>query len=169
MKIKTSKLIGSALDWAVAKIVQEWSDEDRWYNTIGYIDSGDPDDEPYQPSQNWSQGGKIIEETNISINYDASGRWSDGWRAFSVSTPCELGPTPLVAAMRCLVSSVFGDEVDIPESLEAYEVTLKMEDGNDFSWKRHADDSKHAEGLAIAEANSKTGEQVHHVVSLNAA
>jgi hypothetical protein len=28
-----------------------------------------------------------------------------------------LGPTPLIAAMRCYVASKLGDEVDIPEEL----------------------------------------------------
>ena len=117
MKIKTSELIGPPLNWTVAKIVQEWSAKDRWHNTLGYIDSGDPDDEPYEPSANWRQGGEIIKERKISINYDASGPWSDGWRAFSVFTPVELGPTPLIAAMRSLVASEYGDEVEVPEGL----------------------------------------------------
>lgn len=117
MKIKVSELTGSALDWAVAKIVQDWNDEDRWLNTIGYIDSGDSEDEPYQPSTNWSQGGKLIHENKISINYVASGRWSDGWRAFSISAPIYLGPTVLIAAMRSLVASKFSDEIEIPDRL----------------------------------------------------
>ncbi len=28
-----------------------------------------------------------------------------------------MGPTPLIAAMRCYVASKLGDEVDIPEEL----------------------------------------------------
>jgi hypothetical protein len=27
------------------------------------------------------------------------------------------GPTPLIAAMRCYVASVLGDEVEVPDSL----------------------------------------------------
>jgi hypothetical protein len=54
------------------------------------------------------------------------------------------------------------DEVQAANS--GWKVTLKMENGRDFSWAGDADDNKHAEGLAIAEAVSKTGEQVYAVV-----
>lgn len=115
--MKTSELQGAALDWAVAKCEQEWDDQDRWYNTIGYVDTGDADDEPYCPSTNWSQGGPIIEREKIQFNYNNTpeGEWvaehwdKDDW---------EVGPTPLVAAMRCYVASKLGDEVEIPGELQ---------------------------------------------------
>ncbi len=42
-----------------------------------------------------------------------------------------------------------------------YTVYLLMEDGQKLTWTGLADDGQHAEGLAIAWANEKTGEQVY--------
>lgn len=41
-----------------------------------------------------------------------------------------------------------------------YTVELLMEDGKYITWEGDADDQNHAEGLAIAYATEKTGEQV---------
>lgn len=79
----------------------------------------------YTPSTDWSQGGPIIEREKIDLC------WSPGRTAcmatISVLWPKELdcglrcvsvvGPTPLIAAMRCFVASKLGDEVDVPEEL----------------------------------------------------
>jgi hypothetical protein len=111
---KTAELTGIALDWAVAKITNpEWWDD-------GYMD-GDPmaaldmdDGAVYSPSTNWAQGGPIIEREKLVISPDPQ----HGWRAMPYMDLTEFyGPTPLVAAMRCYVASVLGDEVDIPEEL----------------------------------------------------
>lgn len=81
---------------------------------------------PY--SEQWSQGGPIIEREGIEINVR---NWSPSpgcrlpgkyeWSArlcFVRQTECkQFGPTPLIAAMRCYVASKLGDEVDIPEEL----------------------------------------------------
>lgn len=48
---------------------------------------------------------------------------------------------------------------------EAWLVILTMESKTEFQWSGEADDKEHAEGLAIAEATEKTGEQVFEVVS----
>jgi hypothetical protein len=114
--MQTSELTGVALDWAVAKIEQEWTDEDRWYNTIGYVDTGDVDDEPYYPSTDWAQGGAIIERELIEL-----GLFADQWRAVMHLDDGGIyqdGTTPLIAAMRCYVASKLGDEVEIPEELK---------------------------------------------------
>ena len=126
--MKTSELTDRALDYAVAKCNQDWTDEDRWYNTIGYVDSGDPDDEPYDPSTNWALGGPIIEREKIEIR-ESNGKWIAMWWANNsgmAKNPTQRfefnymthGPTPLVAAMRAYVASRFGDEVEIPEELQ---------------------------------------------------
>jgi hypothetical protein len=103
--MKTSELIGPALDWAVAKC-EDMLDQydDCW---IEY-------------STNWKQGGPIIERENICIGIDGDdGGWE--WEAetawLSKSTK-RFGSTPLIAAMRCYVTSKLGDEVDIPEELK---------------------------------------------------
>ena len=104
MKIKTSELTGAALDWAVARCeggVGENQLLGAWY----------------APSTDWAQGGPIIERENICLwseGYDweakiqiGSGQWLAEWDEY-----------PLIAAMRCYVSSKLGDEVEIPEELK---------------------------------------------------
>jgi hypothetical protein len=122
--MKTNELTRAALDWAVAKITNpEWTDEDRWYNTIGYVDTGDIDDEPYAPSTDWAQGGPIIEREKMDIAcWDAhSMPWKasiDGDTDAGIALYVEYGPTPLIAAMRCYVASKLGDDINIPEELK---------------------------------------------------
>ena len=76
----------------------------------------------YSPSTDWSQGGSIIEREGIALHGNPA------WCAqYSVAVRAHhggyrghfrhVGPTPLVAAMRCFVASRLGDEVDIPEDL----------------------------------------------------
>lgn len=78
----------------------------------------------YRPSTDWSQGGPIIERECIATY--ASGACSvspknpDYWVAEILETDGmreAYGPTPLIAAMRCYLTSKLGDEIDIPEEL----------------------------------------------------
>jgi len=109
--MKASELTGTALDWAVECLENNRSPESTAC------------EEDYSPSTNWSQGGPIIEREEISITNEAEGRWIGAidnpeaggewdWRWNRV------GPTPLIAAMRCYVASKLGDEVEIPEGLK---------------------------------------------------
>lgn len=140
MKVKTSELIGPALDWAVAKAkgtrvqiaeqrnygqrpfiprkwVQYWSEEAFDYVT-------------FDPSADWEQGGSIIEREGIALwlsTTPEAGKWAaadNKWMELDPESDEFLngpdpwhGPTPLVAAMRCFVASKLGDEVDVPEEL----------------------------------------------------
>ena len=103
--MKTSELIGPALDWTVAKC-KGWSTHLPW-------------DDRACPSTNWSQGGPIIEREHISI-IDCDGY--DFWRADKMNAQAQVvtayGSTPLIAAMRCYVASKLGDEVEIPEDMK---------------------------------------------------
>lgn len=118
--MKTSELIGPALDWAVEFIeggckaepranywLERWIDPERRY----LCESA---------STNWAQGGPIIEREEICIQR-RPGR-SDGWGAhYSKKSEGQhfysVGPTPLIAAMRAFVASKLGDEVEIPSEL----------------------------------------------------
>lgn len=119
MRIKTSELVGSALDWAVAKSAGELAEDGGQVHIVGsrlrfYEDTTDL---TYSPSTNWAQGGPIIEREGIAIGSHLDGEeWiaEDYWREATWS-----GPTPLVAAMRCFVASHLGDEVEVPEGLTA--------------------------------------------------
>jgi hypothetical protein len=99
MKVKTSDLIGPALDWAVAKC--EWNREEGYWRGTYRADY----------STDWAQGGPIIEQQEISIwgaspsiAKGAGGQWG-------------YGQTPLIAAMRCYVASKLGDVVIVPDEL----------------------------------------------------
>jgi hypothetical protein len=102
MKIKTSELTGAALDWAVAIVV---------YGGEKHIPAGFP-----AYSESWGQGGPIIERKKITLRI-----WDDEDYVHAyIDTGKDWfeGPTPLIAAMRCYVSSELGDEVEIPEELQ---------------------------------------------------
>ena len=107
--MKTSELIGPALDWAVAKC--EIGDP------VGSFLDGvvpHPNYADFHPSTDWSQGGPIIERERIDIRFDRTGRSTYPWVASNLERMLG-GPTPLLAAMRCYVASKLGDEVEIPD------------------------------------------------------
>ena len=107
MKIRTSELIGDALDHVVLQL-------DGENPSCGFY------------STDWADGGPIIEREGIAI--DCVRRdWSiESWCAALIHEDVEFdgvtraeknGPTPLVAAMRCYVASKLGDEVEVPDEL----------------------------------------------------
>ena len=119
MKIKTSDLTGDNLGYAVALIENpEWKEEGYLESVHDlYFDDGDH----YAPWKNWAQGGPIIEREGINLSHNTFHytRW-EAWTPAPEQERGEavaLGPTPLIAAMRCYVASKLGDEVEIPEEL----------------------------------------------------
>lgn len=115
--MKTSELIGPALDWAVAKCEFEGCED--WDGTLDGVDCvSDLQGAIYAPSTNWEQGGPIIERERIRIDCP----WNPGpfeatCKIDGVTGWCE-GPTILAAAMRCYCCAKLGDEIDIPEELQ---------------------------------------------------
>ena len=115
--MKTSDLIGPALDWAVAKaqgcddlLVVTYSGADgRKYQATkeGFT---------HAPSTNWAQGGPIIEREWIALLPPRHPSTAP-WRTYIAMNDEYEGPTPLIAAMRCFVASKLGDEVEIPNEL----------------------------------------------------
>jgi hypothetical protein len=115
MKIKTSELIGPQLDWAVcvaegdilaAKCLQHLA-HSRYMPKVS-------------PSTDWAQGGPIIKRQQMTVSVALG--LADSWRAWmwvagGLKVRESVGPTPLIAAMRCFCRTYFGDEVDIPEAL----------------------------------------------------
>lgn len=113
--IQTSELEGNALDWAVAKCMgqpDEWMADHR----SGYINSA---------SRDWRQGGPIIEQEGIAVTrtvefwcaYRADGTHEINGQTLLKWAGKQIGPTPLVAAMRCYVEGKLGPQVDIPDEL----------------------------------------------------
>lgn len=107
MKVKTSELIGIALDYTVMKC-------EIPQNSFEFFDTRWPRFFDY--STNWQQGGPIIEREKIDLASPSpiDPSWcAMQWR-FSHGMK---GPTPLIAAMRCYVASKMGNEIEIPEEL----------------------------------------------------
>mgnify|MGYP001118831958 CR=1 FL=1 len=125
MKVKTSALSGDALDWAVASI--EWAAHDSDTNIL-MVTVGDDNGWVYNPTENWSQAGPIIEREEIHLlgPYEHHPKGLTGWGSHAKyrgktnpgsALAVAHGPTPLVAAMRCFVLDKLGDTIDIPEEL----------------------------------------------------
>lgn len=119
--MKTADLVGAALDWAVAKCEGRDARPGRWrgkFSSNGGV---------WKPSENWAQGGPIIERERIAIcepGFMLSGEWEAfiapmlDYRNQDIVGKFEgAGLTPLIAAMRCYVASKLGPDVDVPESL----------------------------------------------------
>jgi len=123
--MKTNELTKNALNWAMAMSegLTPTVHDVHGYKAVSvkglmvaapyvYLD--------YAPSNDWSQGGPIIEREGISIVQEGdAAEWvasmydyaADDWHLHTA------GHTPLIAAMRCYVASKLGDEVEVPEEL----------------------------------------------------
>lgn len=70
----------------------------------------------YSPHEHWSDGGPLIEKHHISVEYgygDPQPWYAEIGFERNLTDGVEMyGVTPLVAAMRALVASVYGDTVD---------------------------------------------------------
>ena len=114
MKIRVSEATPVQLNWMVARCVDE--------GFANFVAAG----WPYDPSTDWAHGGPIIDRKGISIVRDEG---DDYWQAVTDANSGSMfgpglcgnnfqhGPTPLIAAMRCHVTSELGDEVEIPDEL----------------------------------------------------
>ena len=127
MKIKTTDLTGPALDWAVAQCESV---------EVEYINDGitrcllrvSPFTSRYRPSVDWAIGGPLLERENIGLEkhrLDGPYQWAAcDWHPVVVQghtclerSKFAYGPTQLIAAMRAVVASRLGAEVDVPDEL----------------------------------------------------
>lgn len=128
--IKTSELIGPALDLLVAKCNGDFA---LYHN----IEEGQrflnlwTGSAFLKYSTLWGCGGPIIEREKINVVrcndlYFPKGNefgdyYEQLWRAEPFNTGSIgqrfYGPTPLIAAMRCYVASKLGDVVEVPDEL----------------------------------------------------
>ena len=134
MKIKTSELVGAALDRAVdlaqgftfslgipesqtatnescRKGVWRCAPGGRWACMSCYDHS--------QPSRDWGEGGPILTEAKISRTIDHSGLWIAyyGYNYADAKEFMQCHTSELVAGLRCYVSMRLGATVEIPEEL----------------------------------------------------
>lgn len=63
----------------------------------------------WNPTRYWSQGGPLIEQYHIDLNWDTEG--SQQWSASIDPDILAEGTTALEAAMRACVTMRFGEEV----------------------------------------------------------
>lgn len=131
--MKTCELIGTALDWAVARAERRSIWLGDWLavppDTALRFRSGAESEAGlyfvgggfYSPSTIWAQGGPIIEWEEISIGNTLSEENNSVWQAYpnlrSKGGKWGNGSTPLIAAMRCFVANTFGDVMELPYEL----------------------------------------------------
>ena len=108
--MKTIELTGSALDWAAAKCEKPVKGYKPWVQKD--LDIGVLHGMHY--STDWLWSGPIIERERITID---AGQHGALWIARKGAHEC-IGPTPLIAAMRCYAASKLGDTVDVPPELQ---------------------------------------------------
>lgn len=123
VEVKTAELIGSALDWAVAKAdgfrVQysrrmglHCAEIMRVSAAETFIRMGCS----YCPSTDWSQGGPLIEKYRVGIYCDYTP--SEAITAnVTGSGAVATGETFLIAACRAIVAANLGDVVSVPAEL----------------------------------------------------
>lgn len=123
MKIKTSELIGVALDWAVAqacgvsiRVLDADNPDEKWQTQLVGYPYG-----PWRPSQDWSQGGPLIERLQLTVmpTGGADYRVVCEWYCGEPLSWHPIGSSYLVAAMRAIISVALGDEVDVPDVLSS--------------------------------------------------
>ena len=144
MKHKTSELTGALLDAAVAEC-GEWKTAHEHFLTmtldptfkgwrivelsngssVCMLEPNNPlrqDPQEFNPSEDWSLAGPIIDRERISLIAPMLGRRRQLWTAGTGATQTydgldldneQEGDTALIAAMRCFVSSKLGEEVDL--------------------------------------------------------
>ncbi|WP_159711527.1 phage protein NinX family protein [Geminicoccus flavidas] len=129
---RVAELDGAELDAAVARALghqvvrrcdlpyQPYIADPANHPTYGVLGMVDPGKTPawdtwlYIPdySSDWSDGGPIIERERIGLNmhHGEWGAWAT-YSAYESNDPDQVGPTPLIAAMRAFVASKFGETV----------------------------------------------------------
>lgn len=116
VEVKTSELVGTALNWAVALADRG---ADRMPSAAQFKVWGD-----YRPSINWSEGGPLIDRYQVAlvpeandgdIGTESSSRWIaeiyyDGGEHYATDA-CD---SALIALCRAIVAAKLGDVVQVP-------------------------------------------------------
>lgn len=127
MKVKTSELSGKPLNYALA--VAEWGPPTEvaqngafgattfWWDHDGRksdkIMTIDMYHEGFNPSENWSNGGPLIEKHDLFVGKDRYERYYAGLDETVMRDNDHILP----AVCRVVVAIKFGDEVEIPNTL----------------------------------------------------
>ncbi|WP_236204645.1 phage protein NinX family protein [Pseudomonas tohonis] len=122
--VRTSELIGAALDWAVDMVLSGKPLEVRHHKSgngeWAFFHEGIPYQQGPAPySTDWSKGGPLLEPNHIELsigdenywaNRTCTSRYDDEPRQYP-------GDSMLIAACRAIVAANLGDEVQIPAEL----------------------------------------------------
>lgn len=123
--INTKDLTGAALDWAVAKCEDDYSyrcfdgrSQPKYQGAAFYLLCW-KSTRGMRYSTNPAQGHPIIEREDISLIKSPS---RAEWQARKYTPEQDenantLGPTALIAALRCHVAARLGPTVDVPQEL----------------------------------------------------
>jgi hypothetical protein len=86
-------------------------------SVIRLEDESIPDSEGFWQGKYLVQWGAVIDDQHTpEKQYGSQG---DDWgQSYHVDSDAVIGPTPLIAAMRCYVAAKLSNEVEIPEELE---------------------------------------------------
>lgn len=132
MKIKTSELIGAALDYAVAiakgipatDLKLPTYKGDRLFRYLrdeaGDLNGAYITGPELLFSSRWGAGGPVIQLEKITVGpWDTSPFGAHYGTADTVNSinPRVVGPTHLIAGMRCYCQRKLGDEVEVPKEL----------------------------------------------------
>ena len=143
VEVKTSELIGPALDWAVANATKAWEFAHEWFPTMTldprfmgirnvavdgcvWLEPHNPfrqDPQPFRPSTDWAQGGTLADKYNVDFN--TQGVEGDGSQLIeavvqdfkSMQWWMAEGDTRLQSMCRAIVLSKLGDVVKVPACL----------------------------------------------------
>ncbi len=123
MKVKTEKLTGAALDWAVALAegLTVFVGMNHTLTGPAVRELGVEDEPVLSPSSDWTLSGALIERESISLFPNQGGWFSSMVHNNEVDGTVQnfigTGSSPLLAALRCFVAKRIGDEVDLPLAL----------------------------------------------------
>lgn len=113
--MKTAALTNKALDWAIASIVGE-DVTAKMYERGPYVfysnDIGLRVSAHF--SDSWCQAGPLIDKYDIALSHAFDGEFAAFMLDGSINA---VGPTKLIAAMRCLAVKHYGEDIDVPQVL----------------------------------------------------
>ena len=123
MKVKVTELEGHQLNYAVALadgvdargILYTWNGQAKLRVPSSTVPC-EYNEVTFNYAYDWAQGGPIIQRECIAIScIHTTGYTPDTWDAQHPQRAYAKGKTPLIAAMRCFVAHMLGDEVEINE------------------------------------------------------
>ena len=115
IEVKTEDLIGRSLNWAVAKAEEMGPfilSRGMYFGTVVTVG----DDKTWSPSINWSQGGPLIEQYKVCVDYQGGGVFDCLIRDFGRTTRFR-GFGILIPAMRAIVHAKLGAIASVPKEL----------------------------------------------------